>query len=150
MSVHKSTYYVPRWLQNTQILICIHMQVFTPRYVFYPDMNMYIVSIPYVDVWADRYIIDRSVDRSKYRPINNIRNSDRFCVDMHRRTYQRSAQLTLSCSAARRAPLLRRADPARDVRPRSQTPPNQKNCARFLRGPPRCRTPSLGRTRPRI
>ena len=53
------------------------MQVFTPRYVFYPDMNMYIVSIPYVDVWADRYIIDRSVDRSKYRPVN-IRNSDRY------------------------------------------------------------------------
>ena len=77
MSVHKSTYYVPRWLQNTQILICIHIPVFTPRYVLYPDMNMYIVSIPYVDVWADRYIIDRSVDRSKYRPVN-IRNSDRY------------------------------------------------------------------------
>ena len=100
MSVHKSTYYVPRWLQNTQILICIHIQVFTPRYVLYPDMNMYIVSIPYVDVWADRYIIDRSVDRSKYRPINNVRNSDRFCVDMHRRTYQRSAQFSLSCLTA--------------------------------------------------
>ena len=36
--------------------------------------------------------------------------------------YQRSAQLTLSCSTTGRAPLLRRADPARDARPRSQTP----------------------------